>query len=281
MSFIFFPAVIIIQQYFVKKRSIAVAIANAGVPFGGFIMPPICDLLLQTYGWRGTLIVLSGITLNVSVIAYFFKPLPKPKTEEPKPGKTFEELLTQSMLSLKGVATSTSKAKDFLKRFLDLSLLKNPCMVFDMLAYGFYSFGFIVFAMFIPMKARSYDIADPKPTWLLSMIGISDVCGRFVSGAAGQCLGQKRLVHYMISMMLGGIATAVSSVIFVFPGLSACACIFGLSTGMTRAYSSIVLTDLLGLNNLPKAYGFKLFLNGLTVLASAPFAGKRVTDSSN
>lgn len=286
MSFIFFPAVIVIQQYFVKRRSIAVAIGNSGAPFGGFVMPPLVDFLIQTYGWRGAQMIMAGITAQVFIIAYFFKPLPLPPpapTTKPQPPKKrtekLEEMLHQSMSNLASITNlsnikeNTSKGKAFLKRFLDLSLLKNLNMTLDMLAYGLYSFGFIVPSMFLPLKARTIGIADPYPTILLSIIGISDVVGRFVSGFVGQCLGQKRLIHYMFAMLLGGTATAISCVSHIFPGLALYACIFGLSTGMTRAYSSIVLTDMMGLEHLPKAYAFKLFLNGLTVLASAPFAG--------
>lgn len=278
MSFIFFPSVIIIQQYFVKKRSIAVAIANSGVPFGGFAMPPLCDYLLQTYGWRGTIMTMAGITLHVFIIAYFFRPIPKPKPAIPEKQantkkKKVEDYISQSIVSIANIAKETSQLKRFIKRLCDVSLLKNLNMSFDMFAYGFYSFGFIVPSMFLPLKAIENGIPAPQPTILLSIIGISDVCGRFISGFVGQVIGQRRLVHYMIGMLMGGIATASSSLLGAFPALATYACIFGLSTGMTRAYSSIVLTDMLGLENLPKAYGFKLLMNGFTVLASAPFAG--------
>ena len=91
MSMIFFPAVIIVQHYFTRKRSIAVSFANAGTPFGAFLYPTIVSYLINTYGWRGELVIVGAFTLNGLVFASFFRPLSPPKPK-PKPAEKPKQL---------------------------------------------------------------------------------------------------------------------------------------------------------------------------------------------
>ena len=318
MSMIFFPAVIIVQHYFTRKRSIAVSFANAGTPFGAFLYPTIVSYLINTYGWRGELVIVGAFTLNGLVFASFFRPLsppkPKPKPSEkpkqpalpeckPKPreltslmnnneqqqqqqrrasgvvDRSVSEMIISSVVSLGQVSLTTterSKLKTFLKNLVDLSLWKNPNMVLDIFAYGLFAFGFILPSMFLPLKAQQNDILPPKPEILLSIMGFSDVIGRLTSGLIGTFLGRKRLVVYGVGMAICGSASILSSFLHEFAQLAVYTVIFGLCTGMSRAYSSVVVTDMLGIKNLPKAYGFKMFINGLCVLSSGPLAGKIV-----
>ena len=325
MSMIFFPAVIIVQHYFTKKRSIAVSFANAGTPFGAFLYPMIVSYLIKTYGWRGELIIIAALSLHGLIFASFFVP-PVLKTK-PKPLKTktkvsddsiaakstpedkllpqkirdelalpaavvrpqpdctsgvgvdrsVTEVIISSVMSLGQVSITTterSKLKDFLKNLVDLSLWRNPNMVLDVFAYGLFAFGFILPSMFLPLKAEENGILPPKPEILLSLMGFSDVIGRVTSGLLGACLGRKRLVVYGVGMVLCGSASIVSSFLHDFGWLAGYTVVFGLCTGMSRAYSSVVVTDMLGIANLPKAYGFKMFINGICVLNSGPLAGK-------
>ena len=84
---------------------------------------------------------------------------------------------------------------------------------------------------------------------------------------------------YGCGMAVCGIAAVVSSYFQSFSPLAVYAVVFGLCTGMSRAYSSVVVTDTLGIENLPKAYGFKMCLCGIGVLTSGPLTGQFQTDS--
>lgn len=68
-----------VTTYFEKLRSLATGIAVAGSGLGTFIFAPLIDLFIREYGWRGTLMVLSGIVLNCAVFGGLFRPLTAPK----------------------------------------------------------------------------------------------------------------------------------------------------------------------------------------------------------
>ncbi|CAH1785203.1 unnamed protein product [Owenia fusiformis] len=70
----YLPGIVIVSQYFEKKRTLAIGVAASGIGFGSFIYPPMIDALNNQYGWRGALLMLSGITLNICVAGAFMRP---------------------------------------------------------------------------------------------------------------------------------------------------------------------------------------------------------------
>lgn len=57
---IYVPAVITAGFYFEKWRALATGIAVCGSGIGAFLLAPITDMLIQHFGWRGTLLVQAG-----------------------------------------------------------------------------------------------------------------------------------------------------------------------------------------------------------------------------
>ncbi|CAH1784635.1 unnamed protein product [Owenia fusiformis] len=64
------PANTIINDYFEAKKTIAFGIAKAGLGIGSFLYPLLIEALNEEYRWRGTMLILSGIGLNICVCEY-------------------------------------------------------------------------------------------------------------------------------------------------------------------------------------------------------------------
>lgn len=85
---IFLPAAVNISFYFEKKRAFATGIAVCGSGIGGFLMAPCCQLLVAEFGWRGSMLILAGMTLNCCVVGALFRPIEEPEPKlEPVPLK--------------------------------------------------------------------------------------------------------------------------------------------------------------------------------------------------
>uniref|UniRef100_A0ABM0MRI4 Monocarboxylate transporter 3-like n=1 Tax=Saccoglossus kowalevskii TaxID=10224 RepID=A0ABM0MRI4_SACKO len=61
------PSIVIIGHYFHKRHAVANGIVFAGTGTGIMVLPPLCQVLIDTYGWRGAIIVIAGINLNIVV----------------------------------------------------------------------------------------------------------------------------------------------------------------------------------------------------------------------
>ncbi|CAG9577565.1 unnamed protein product [Danaus chrysippus] len=69
------PTVYIVTSYFVRLRGLANGICMSGSAFGSIILPPILRILLETYGYKGAVLILGGIMLNVWAAALLFQPV--------------------------------------------------------------------------------------------------------------------------------------------------------------------------------------------------------------
>ncbi|CAG2101592.1 unnamed protein product [Medioppia subpectinata] len=74
-GFIFLPAVVIVGFYFEKRRAFATGMAVCGSGIGAFVLAPVTQLLVESYGWRGCVLILAGITLNCAVFGSLFRPV--------------------------------------------------------------------------------------------------------------------------------------------------------------------------------------------------------------
>ncbi|XP_033731276.1 monocarboxylate transporter 13-like [Pecten maximus] len=75
IGIIYLPSIVIIGVYFDKRRALATGIAVSGGGVGAFVFAPITEHLLETYGWRGTMWIMSAIILNGVVISATFRPI--------------------------------------------------------------------------------------------------------------------------------------------------------------------------------------------------------------
>uniref|UniRef100_T1GDJ5 Major facilitator superfamily (MFS) profile domain-containing protein n=1 Tax=Megaselia scalaris TaxID=36166 RepID=T1GDJ5_MEGSC len=87
---IYLPAIVSVTMYFEKYRSLATGIAVCGSGLGTFIFSPLSAYLIETYGWRGTMLIIGGITLNCIIFGATFKPL------QSGPAKLPENTLSRS-----------------------------------------------------------------------------------------------------------------------------------------------------------------------------------------
>ncbi|XP_060584274.1 monocarboxylate transporter 13-like [Ruditapes philippinarum] len=67
------PMVVTLARYFDKRLALASGIAAMGSGFGTLVFNPLSKVLIDTYTWRGTLLIESGIVLNGLVCALVLK----------------------------------------------------------------------------------------------------------------------------------------------------------------------------------------------------------------
>ncbi|KAH9489032.1 hypothetical protein Btru_039673 [Bulinus truncatus] len=79
----YLPSVSMVAMYFTTKRSIAMGISTSGLGAGAFLMAPFINWIVDYYGWRGSMIILGGISLNMCVLGALMRPLEKaPRFQE-------------------------------------------------------------------------------------------------------------------------------------------------------------------------------------------------------
>jgi MFS family permease len=64
-----------INSYFVTRRGLAMGFCQAGIGLGFIVVPYLVEAMLHTYGFRGTMLLLAGISLNSFVGALLYQPM--------------------------------------------------------------------------------------------------------------------------------------------------------------------------------------------------------------
>ncbi|XP_048764663.1 monocarboxylate transporter 12-like [Ostrea edulis] len=75
-------SLVIVAYYFEKKRSLATGLSVCGSGIGTFVFAPFLEFLIEEYGWRGSFIILSAVTLNLVVCGALMRPLEFTPMEE-------------------------------------------------------------------------------------------------------------------------------------------------------------------------------------------------------
>ena len=99
LSMVYVPAVVVVAYYFEKKRAFATGIAVAGSGIGTFVFAPLTECLIEWYTWKGAVLIMGGIMLNIIVCGAVFRPLVSAETR--KHNAASKQLSLESRLSRK------------------------------------------------------------------------------------------------------------------------------------------------------------------------------------
>ena len=75
LGLIYLPAIVSVTYYFEKRRAFATGLAVCGSGLGTFIFAPLSKILVETYTWKGAVLIEAGLLLNCIVCGALFRPL--------------------------------------------------------------------------------------------------------------------------------------------------------------------------------------------------------------
>ncbi|XP_032687367.1 monocarboxylate transporter 9 [Odontomachus brunneus] len=98
------PTVYIVTSYFVRLRGLANGLCISGSALGSIFLPPVLGFLLREYGYRGAVLIMGAVTLNVWASALLYHPVewhmvparPSADCNEPDNGETMSATVTSS-----------------------------------------------------------------------------------------------------------------------------------------------------------------------------------------
>ena len=71
-----------LRCYFKRRHSLAVGLNQAGVSAGQLLLPPFYTFLINQYGWRGALFIISAINMNTLVMGALMRPVRAKRVEK-------------------------------------------------------------------------------------------------------------------------------------------------------------------------------------------------------
>jgi predicted MFS family arabinose efflux permease len=162
-----------------EKRSWAMGVAAAAGSFGQFLMVPVENWLIGSFGWQNALILLGCLALAMIPLAWGLR-------EPAKAAVTgFQQSITQA---LREAFTYPS---------------------FQLLMAGYFVCGFqVVFiGVHMPSYLKDHGLSPDVATTALALIGLFNVVGTYVSGTLGQRLPKRLILSTIYALRSVAIVT--------------------------------------------------------------------------
>lgn len=160
-----------------------------------------------------------------------------------------------------------------ISEMISLSLLSDPVMVLLCISSIFGMLGFYVPFVFLIELAVSEGISLSEATLLLSLIGIANTFGRVFFGWMADRRWVSALTITNWSLISCGLLTAFCPLFPTYLMLITYSCLFGFIVSAYVCLTSILLSDLLGVERLTNSFGILVVARGISSLLGTPLAG--------
>ncbi|XP_077977246.1 monocarboxylate transporter 13-like isoform X1 [Glandiceps talaboti] len=298
----YMPSIEMVSIYFKRRFPIAIGIALSGTGAGQFVFALLCQYLIDTYGWRGTLLILSALSFNLSVAGALLRPLGEGKQEvtfNTEAKSEVENVEIQKSVNRADIASESgdntdiqiieeSKSEDkeksscihgnnhcniLLSSLWDLSLFHDPlcwCLMVISMCQGI-SQGTVLVHMV--SRALDYGISSTYSAMVPAVMGLAQVIAIPIMGAIGNIRELRAHIPYGTSMAVCGTITIISTYTRTFTGQTIFIVVFGLSFGGIAVFIAIVVSSFLGAEKIGYGTTLCIQVQGITVLLAAPLSG--------
>ncbi|XP_064408934.1 monocarboxylate transporter 13-like [Latimeria chalumnae] len=259
-ALVFTPSVGSLTRYFKRRRTLATGLAFTGVGLSSFAFSPLFQYLVDTYSWRGGLLILSGMSLNLLVCGALLRPL----------------TLEGDVVSMKEEEEERKGGFAFLRKtsaLLDLSLLLHcPFMTFVM-AVTLINTGYFVPYVHFVAHAQQVGFDEYKSAFLMSVAAITDLIGRLLSGWFSD-LGKFQLAHILVTLVsLTGVSIIVIPLGRSYAALLAMSAFYGFFSGAMTPVVFSLLPEIIGITRIYGGLGLFQMIESIGGLLGAPLSG--------
>ncbi|XP_033626186.1 monocarboxylate transporter 12-like [Asterias rubens] len=283
------PAIVMVAKYFKTYYPLACGISSSGADIGMLVFGPLMQLLLDTYGWRGTMLVTGAIVGNLLAAGALFRPVRlspsktcnKKDTDVEHSGEDKEmlqdsreenhkstqsedhgisEVMNQRQSQSNNATNVTLKSQrqkrnlfSAVANLLWFYLLRDSyrlsMIIFTQVVA--YRIAFNCFIMFLVPCATTSGISEQDASFLLSVCGIGGIVGRLICGVLTQKASSYAI--YQVSMFVSG--CAVLLVQFGTTWIYISASMIGITYGIQYTIWRVMMLEIVGVDNMGSAIG--------------------------
>lgn len=258
---IFACALVAINQNFDRHRGLAQGVNLTGATVASFVFPKMFEYLLQQVGLKMTLVAFGAVLLHLPLLSLLLRPPPTPEETKmtivciegimkEKPGAQFpvlEKCCVEIATKPQRQTSAIASAKDILSR---------RRFYFHAVGYAAFSFFLDTFLTIAVDYAVDSGLQMSDAVLVLTLFSITDTAGRLLV----PLIGDHHLVSHTGLMTISYFLIALLAQTFPFTSdrwsFSGVCLAFGLPMGYAIVGISQVITEEVGIDNLPMAYGF-------------------------
>lgn len=236
-----------------KYLALALGLTACGAGIGTLIFPPLLRVLINLYTWKGAVLIVGAISLNLCCAGFLLRPLKED-------GRVVESTKPTSNNN-----PFRCKTSPFGSHLYATLCLNGVCLCFGVS---------IVYAHLASYASYSTGCSLEASALLYSFVGGANFVGRIVFGLIANQSKVRSVWIYQAALCLCGVATCLCPLATDYYGLVAFSVVFGFLCASIGPLTPKILIDCLGWELLARAYGYLLIFQAIGQLVGAPAAGE-------
>ncbi|XP_045171728.2 monocarboxylate transporter 13-like isoform X1 [Mercenaria mercenaria] len=252
-----------LNVYFDKYKTVATGIASVGNNIGLIIFAYFIVALEESFGWRGMLLIIGGITFNLCACAVVMFPIEV----------RFD---TYSKHNLNEKTTRSLRRK-----YINCSVFRKMSFVGFCASNVFFNFSHGIYILHLPSYSKDVGFNKNNFGTVLMAYGICNIVGKVFYS----CLGHHPQVNvtlvYTISLTATGICMGLTPVLLTRTGMLVLAGLVGFFSCVTGALINAVIHTIVGFSRFTDGVGMSLPFKATGNLIGGPMAGFLLTATGN
>jgi OFA family oxalate/formate antiporter-like MFS transporter len=261
MSTAYVPCAATAARWFVRRRGLALGVTSAGISVGAFTLPPVAYYLVSRVGWRWAYVALgAAILIVLNLVARVMRRDPESLGLAPDGSPAGERSPVEAVVGETWTVGAAMRTRPFWMLLATFAATWVP--------------------VFIPLVhlvslGREVGIAPLLATTAVSALGVADLGGRLLTGAASDRLGRRPTLAAGLALQVA--AFAVLAAARGLGSLYAGAVLFGVSYGAVSTMFPAMVADFFGRARAGSLFGVYFAVAGGTS-ALGPLAAGFIHD---
>jgi MFS family permease len=252
-----------IANWFHAKIGLAVGIVTCGFGLGGLLIPVIVKLI-DTYGWRGTLTIMTIATLLIILpLSLLFRHKPEQYGYQPDNGTV--QSAGEEKISLTHVSSTQKPSMKTILRSRPFWHLAVTFTLFHLIMTS-------IVAHVMPYLS-SIEMSRSSASIIATMLPLMSIIGSFTFGRLGDKRNRKKVAAFTYAMAcVGLIFFAFASFISIY-ALAPFMLLYGIGHGGCNAMRPSLTSEVFGRESFGTVFGLIVGINALVGSAGPIIAG--------
>ena len=245
------PCVVLVSNWFVERRGTALGVLLTGTSIGGVVIPPLATPLIERFGWRTALILVSGLIWFVLAPLILLLVRTRPDAAE-------NDVETEQQIAA-GQGFTFGEA------------IRTPLFWTFALGAALIFYPIFVTSQQLILQAAKIGFTAWQSTFVLSGLFAVSVAGKFLFGFLSDRFDPHRVILLCVSLMFASTfllldLNEITAFIFLVP--------FGLGYGGAFVLIQRLVADMFGQRDYPKILGVITIGDTLGAVVGGLITGK-------
>ncbi|XP_072037141.1 monocarboxylate transporter 2-like [Amphiura filiformis] len=212
----------LISSYFIEYHA-ATSVITTGLPLAIMSFAPMTQIFIDTYGWRGAMLLLGGLNIHFVAAAALLKPTEHIQTYSND--ATYESLEKSN----KAGEDNTNRFTACFKDIINISLLKNSSFIIVLFVAGIASYSFNGWVVYLISFARSKGLSPADAAIVATTSGVGSFVIRPLMALLQGQISPRQLLYVGSAL----VALSYAGFYFATTFLTVCSVSFVLGAGLS------------------------------------------------